>query len=219
MKYIFLHGLGQTAESWEKTVRVAELGADVLCPDLSAWLFACEPTYAKLYEAFEAYCGRFEEPLCLCGLSLGGVLALHYAIGHGARVSGLVLMGTPVSMPRAMLKLQNIAFRLMPEAAFRGAGFDKRGMISLCSSMTELDFRRELSRVGCRTLIMCGEKDRANRAASLELKRGIPRAKLSVISGAGHEVNVDNPAEVGEKLKRFFRETHAAAVIAAGREV
>ena len=39
MKYIMLHGLGQSSESWSDTVKVFNDDFEVLCPNLSDWLF------------------------------------------------------------------------------------------------------------------------------------------------------------------------------------
>lgn len=206
MKYIMLHGLGQKSSSWQRTVHVMNNSRDILCPDLSEWLHNTEPCYADLYRVLKRYCEQFDEPLNLCGLSLGGILALQYALEHSEKVNSLVLMGTQVSMPKNMLKLQNMIFRIMPNASFRKMGFNKTDMINLCKSMMDLDFRQDLKKIKCRTLVICGEKDKANKSASLELKQEIPNAEFSMISHAGHEVNIDNPLELGEKLNTFFRE-------------
>lgn len=74
MKYILLHGLGQTASSWEKTINaMAEEGKvwDISCPNLTDWLQDRKVCYDTLYRALEDYCGQFDEPICLGGLSLG----------------------------------------------------------------------------------------------------------------------------------------------------
>ena len=72
MKYIMLHGLGQSSESWSDTVKVFNDDFEVLCPNLSDWLFGKIPCYDTLYRTLETYCEQFEEPLNICGLSLGG---------------------------------------------------------------------------------------------------------------------------------------------------
>ncbi len=87
MKYILLHGFGQTS-----------------------------------YKALEKYCEKFKEPLCLCGLSLGGILAMEY------------------TMPKNLLKLQNILVHVIPNSIFSQMGFQKAYFINLCKSMFELNF-------------------------------------------------------------------------------
>ena len=109
-----------------------------------------------------------------------------------------MLIGTQYKMPRRLLKLQNVLFHLMPDSEFSKMGFQKSDFISLCKSMMDLDFSHQLRDICCKVLVVCGEKDRANRLASLQLAELIP------ILGAGHEVNIDCPSKLGEKLDGFF---------------
>lgn len=206
MKTVFLHGVGQDCTSWERTTAAMGSGADVLCPSFSEWLSGKEVCYANLYRALEEYCEPFNDPFCLCGLSLGGILALQYAIAHRDRVAALVLIGTQYQMPKRLLKLQNFLFCFLPNAAFQGTGFGKTDMRKLCRSMRHLDFGQDLRRVHCWTLVVCGEKDRANRAAALALKERIPRAQLAILPRAGHEVNTECPEALGDVLRVFLGE-------------
>ena len=86
MTTVFIHGLGQGPESWDP-VTAALGGADgSLRPDLSRLLAeGGSPSYPALYRAFSGWCRPLPEPLALCGLSLGAVLALHYALDHPER--------------------------------------------------------------------------------------------------------------------------------------
>ena len=181
-------------------------GFDVFCPSFSQWLEKKDPSYATLYQALERCCGQFDQPLNLCGLSLGGMLALQYGIEHPEKVNALVLIGTQFRAPKGLLQLQNLVFRLMPAASFQKLGFGKEEVMRLSRSMMDLDFAQELKTIRCPVLILCGEKDGANRAAALQLKDRIPRAEFSLIAKAGHEVNVDSPMELGKRLSAFFRE-------------
>ena len=65
-------------------------------------------------------------------------------------------------------------------------------------------FREDLGRIACPVLVLCGERDRANRKAALELRAGIPGAEAAWIPGAGHEVNRDAPEALAEVLREFF---------------
>lgn len=205
MEHILLHGLGQTAGSWREVI--AGLGGperSFLCPELSE-LSSCRPvTYDSLYRGFTALCRGISGPLALCGLSLGGVLALHYAIDYPERVGALALIGTQYRMPKGLLSFQNAVFRLMPERAFRGMGWDKADVIALCRSMGELDLSAGLPDIACPTLVVCGERDRANRKAAQELARRIPGAALSIVPGAGHELDTEDPEALSTLLGKFF---------------
>ena len=163
MKYIMLHGLGQSSESWSDTVKVFNDDFEVLCPNLSDWLSGKTPCYDTLYRTLETYCEQFEEPLNICGLSLGGILAMQYAIEHPEKMNSLVLIGTQYEMPKYLLKMQNLIFRIMPCSAFEKMGFQKTDFINLCKSMTELNFKHELKKISCSVLVVCGDKDKINK--------------------------------------------------------
>lgn len=208
MPYVFIHGLGQSAAGWKETVSRLPDGVREasVCPELFAPSLEAETGYPALYSAFAAYCGRLERPLDLCGLSLGGVLALHYAVEHPEAVRSMALLGAQFKMPRALLKLQNVLFGLMPESAFRETGLGKGVMIRLTDSMADLDFSGMLDRVRCPVLVMCGEKDRANLRASRQLERLLPAARLCVIPGAGHALNADAPGALAARLSEFYED-------------
>ena len=76
MKFIFLHGLGQTAASWRPTIETMGDEFEIFCPDLLDWCKDREACYSDLYQGLEEYCRQFKEPLHVCGLSLGGILAI-----------------------------------------------------------------------------------------------------------------------------------------------
>lgn len=207
MKYIMLHGLGQTSSHWEKTVDELDEKTDVVCPNLFALTQEKEVNYSNLYQAFCEYCQAFSEPFAVCGLSLGGVLALQYGMENPERVHSMVLIGTQYVMPKRLLQFQNIVFRFMPERAFKKMGLAKKEVINLSSSMMDLDFRKDLHKIKCPVLLICGEKDKPNMRASLNLKEQMPDSEFIVIENAGHEINMDAPEKLGGVLNDFFRKT------------
>lgn len=203
MSIVLLHGLGQTPASWDAAARLLE--AESLRPDLFALLRGGEVSYSHLYRAFADCCGRIPGPLHLCGLSLGGVLALQYSAENPGRVSSLALIGTPCVMPKRLLGVQNAVFRLMPERAFRQMGLPKKDLLALTGSMRSLDLRGSLANVSCPVLVLCGERDRANRKSALDLQAGLSHAELAWVPGAGHEANLDVPEALANRLTDFYR--------------
>jgi pimeloyl-ACP methyl ester carboxylesterase len=143
--------------------------------------------------------------LNLCGLSLGGMLALHFAIDNPEKVKTLTLIGTQYKMPKTLLKFQNIVFSIMPKSVFKNMGFQKKDIICLTNSMIDLDFSAKLKDVACNTLILCGTKDSANKKASKCLAESIIGSELKLIENAGHEVNKDNPKALALELESFYR--------------
>lgn len=207
MKNVFVHGLGQTPDSWKPVFSLLDGPGDCVFPDLAAMVSAGEATYARLYRAFTRLCDGLEAPLALCGLSLGGVLSLHYAVEHPERVGSLVLIAPQYKMPKRLLQVQNTLFRLMPRAMFRETGFEKAQFLQLCRSMMELDFSSALSGIACPTLVICGDRDRANRQACKDLARLVKRAELRVVEGAGHELNREAPEKLALLLREFYDRT------------
>lgn len=204
MKYIFAHGLGQGADSWNKTVSCMRERGEIECPDMFAVGDGGEISYGSVYEAFSAYCESAEGEFGICGLSLGAVLALNYVVEHPGKVKSLVLIGGQCVMPKGLLKLQNMLFRIMPEGVFKKMGMEKRKIIQLTNSMMELNFEQSLGTVECRTLVVCGEKDRANRDAAEMMSKRINGAELEIVEGSGHEVNVEAPERLAEILEAFY---------------
>lgn len=203
-KIILIHGSGHKAASWTETVSHLENREAVLCPELSALLAGKKASYPNLYAAFSAYCGRVGGPVHLCGLSLGGILALNYALDFPEKVKTLVLIGTPHKVPRATFALQNVVFRLLPKSTFASMAFDKQDTFALGNSMKNLDFSGRVGTIRCPTLLLCGEKDGANLKSARFLAQSIPGAELQVIAHTGHVVNEEAPAVLAEHLNAFY---------------
>ena len=61
-------------------------------------------TYKELYSAFSSECDKVNDEIVLCGLSLGAVLALNYAIDHPDKVKSLVLIAAQYKMPQKIIE-------------------------------------------------------------------------------------------------------------------
>lgn len=205
MANILIHGLGQTSASWERTLQGLEVSKEIYCPDLSTILGEGEISYSQLYSGFSAYCDKIAEKVNLCGLSLGGVLALHYAAENPKKVNSLILIGTQYRMPKKLLAFQNKIFELMPEKMFKEIGFGKAGVIALSQSMMDMDFTSELKNIRYPVLLLCGKKDRANRKATVSMSKELVNSKLVYIENAGHEANTDNPQRLAALINGFWK--------------
>lgn len=95
MKTILIHGSGHNATSWKETVSNMKNSTDIICPNLSSILNSKETSYANLYSSFVKYCGKIDGQIHLCGISLGGIIGLNYALDFPEKVKTLVLIGTP----------------------------------------------------------------------------------------------------------------------------
>lgn len=202
-KIILVHGSGHQASSWKKTVSFMRDKENILCPNLSSLLEGWPPSYENVYAAFVSYCSR-AEGVHLCGLSLGGILALNYALDFPARVQSLVLIGTPYKVPKLAFSFQNAVFRLLPKSLFETMAFDKNGTFALGKTMKHLDFAARVHEIQCPTLILCGEKDRANLKSARFLAQNIAHAEWKVLEGAGHVLNEECPKTLAEILNAYY---------------
>lgn len=191
MKLILLHGLGQTPAAWD-ALRMDLQASQVEAPSVFSGADGVL-TYQKIYDRLEKRYGDEEAPLCLCGLSLGAVLALDFALRHREQVASLILCAPQYRVPKWLIEVQNLMFRCMPSRAFADMGMSREDMISLTRSMKTLDFTDRLKNLTCPVTILCGEKDTVNQKAAKELAALLPHSRLEFVPNAGHEINRDNP--------------------------
>ena len=204
MKYLYLHGLGQKPDSWNRTIKETKVSGSSISLSLAEMSEEKDVTYKELYSAFSEVCDKEDEEIVLCGLSLGAVLALNYAIDHPDKIKALVLIAAQYKMPEKLLKFQNVLFRLMPNSMFKQTGFTKADVISLCDTMAELDFTESLHNVSCPVLIVCGEKEKENKKASKELACYLSKSSFYELLKTGHEVNIEAPEEMAMVLQKFY---------------
>jgi pimeloyl-ACP methyl ester carboxylesterase len=95
---VIIHGIGSTASSFSKVLaRVQPHVRRVIAPELPGHGFSESPSARLTPTAlFDSLCTGLDqlvtEPVILVGNSLGGALALRYAIERPARVCGLLLI-------------------------------------------------------------------------------------------------------------------------------
>ena len=201
---IFVHGSGHKAPSWEKTISYMTNNEDIVCPNLSSILEGKEASYENLYSSFVKYCNEFDGQIHLCGLSLGGILALNFALDFPQKVKTLVLIGTPYKVPKVAFSFQNIIFRFLPKSIFETMAFDKKNTFALGDTMKNLDFSDRVKNIKCPTLILCGKKDSANMKSADYLSQSIRSAELKIIENTGHVVNEENPKALADILNEYY---------------
>ena len=207
MKNILIHGLGQNEVSWNKVEEeLKSNNIKVETPSLYSMLKDITSDYDTLYKQFVNYCNGFDEKLNLCGLSLGGILALHYAKEFPDKVNSLILIGTPYKVPKFLFKVQGLIFKIMPRSTFEKIGCEKKDFIFLVNSMSNLDIEINLDKVTCKTMILCGVKDNQNMESAKLLNKSITKSSFKIIDNSSHEANVDNPKELANTIYDFWKD-------------
>lgn len=95
---VLLHGLASDSSTWERAIGpLADHGLRVLAVDLLGHGGSAKPAGGYLLDDFAVFLDALFEALgieaaTVCGHSLGGAIAVHFAYHHPARVQRLVLV-------------------------------------------------------------------------------------------------------------------------------
>ncbi|MEG0327711.1 MAG: alpha/beta hydrolase [Erysipelothrix sp.] len=203
MTIVFVHGLGQDKNAWDEVIQLVDYKDEIIIPQLNNFEISGSLTYENLYQEFCVLCHRVTS-VNLCGLSLGAILCLNYAIDYPEKVNSLAVIAPQYKIPKKLFKVQNTIFKLLPKSTFTKMGFSKEDTLSLVNSMGDLDFTDRLKGVNCPTLIVCGAKDNANIKAAKSLQALIPNSIYEEIPNSKHEINKENPSGLADKLNQFI---------------
>lgn len=89
------------------------------------------------------------------------------------------------------------------EHAAHGLAYTLRGVLAVQPAVAEL--APALATVTVPALVIVGAEDRRSLAASRELAAALPHARLVVVAGSGHLVNLTKPAEFNAAVVEFLR--------------
>lgn len=207
MKNILIHGLGQNNHSWDKTrVYLKDKGLDTICPNLYGIMTDNFMDYKNMYNSFADFCNSQEGKINLCGLSLGGILTLDFIKEYSEKVNSIILIGTPYKIPKILFKIQSLIFHIMPKSTFEKMECSKKEFITLVNSMSNLNIAKDLEKINCKSLIICGAKDNVNMESAKLLNNSIKNSEFKVISNSSHEVNIDNPEELSNIIYEFWKD-------------
>ena len=201
MKLIFLHGLGQSAESWKE---VRNLLTDY--PSEAIELFpAGVSNYQQAKERVYQHLAQETEPFILVGLSLGAALALELSSYDLPNLQGLVLSGCPLKLAGNILfKIQLMIFKLLPKSFFEKQGADKTHMVGVSEELKTLDLTQIAQNCHYPSLLICGSKDLPNLISMRKLYQLLPQAQFQIIPDGPHTLNTAKPKEFAEKTKSFL---------------
>ncbi|TAA65938.1 alpha/beta hydrolase [Streptococcus sp. LQJ-218] len=201
MKLIFLHGLGQSAESWKE---VRNLLTDY--PSEAIELFPSEvSSYQKAKERVYQQLSKKTEPFVLVGLSLGAALALELSSYDLPNLRALVLSGCPLKLAGNILfYLQLLIFKLLPKRVFEKQGADKALMVEVSEELKTLDLREIVRNCPHPSLLICGSQDKPNLSSMKTIQELMPNSQFQIIPDGPHVLNEVKPKEFAEQIKSFL---------------
>ena len=201
MKLIFLHGLGQSADSWKE---VQDLLADY--PSEALELFPSGVgTYQEAKECIYQHLSKETEPVVLVGLSLGAALALELSSYDLPNLQALVLSGCPLKLAGNIpFYIQSLIFKLLPKRIFEKQGADKSLLVGVSEELKTLDLREIAKNCSYPTLLICGSQDKPNLKSMKGLQQLIPNSKFQIIPDGPHVLNRAKPKEFAEITRSFL---------------
>lgn len=201
MKLIFLHGLGQSADSWKE---VQDLLADY--PSEALDLFPSGVgTYQEAKECIYQHLSEETEPFVLVGLSLGAALALELSSYDLPNLQALVLSGCPLKLAGNIpFYIQSLIFKLLPKRIFEKQGADKSLLVGVSEELKTLDLREIAKNCSYPTLLICGSQDKPNLKSMKGLQQLIPNSQFQIIPDGPHVLNRAKPKEFAEITRSFL---------------
>ena len=201
MKLIFLHGLGQSADSWKE---VQDLLADY--PSEAIELFPTGVgTYQEAKERIYQHLSEETEPFVLVGLSLGAALALELSSSEIPNLQALVLSGCPLKLAGNIpFYIQLLIFKLLPKRIYEKQGADKALMVGVSEELKTLDLREIARSCPYPSLLICGSQDKPNLSSMKGLHELMPDSQFEIIPNGSHVLNKAKAKEFAELTRSFL---------------
>lgn len=203
MRLIFLHGLGQGADSWQEVYRLLSDDHKVIC--LNLFEKGHLPRHLDDWQEKLNQLLDESDDTVVIGLSLGAVLALSLLKRSHPHLKGIVACAGQYRFARnSAFKLQVALFRLLPQRFFKQHGMDKANVLAFYKGIADLDLTDVLRKTTLPCQLVCGDRDRFNRKASQDLLRLMPNSRLEILKQTGHESNKENPKDLASVIKIFL---------------
>ena len=201
MKLIFLHGLGQSADSWKE---VQELLVDY--PSEALELFPSGvATYQEAKERIYQHLSEETEPFILVGLSLGAALALELSSYDLPNLQALVLSGCPLKLAGNIpFYIQLLIFKLLPKRTFEKQGANKSLLVGVSEELKTLDLIAIAGTCPYPTLLICGSQDKPNLSSMKAIQELMPNSQFQIIPDGPHVLNRAKPKEFAAITRSFL---------------
>ncbi|HJS19104.1 MAG TPA: 3-oxoadipate enol-lactonase [Anaerolineales bacterium] len=235
---VLIHSLGTDLRLWDDLVPRLDPTLQLVRFDLRGHGLSADPAGELTLVNFSADLAALLDHLeidkaVMLGISIGGLIALDFALRNQARVSCLILadtaarIGTPelwqsrIDTIRAhgMAHLADsiLARWFVPDFAarfpiqFQGLCTlfirnSAAGYTAACAALRDADLRAEVSQITVPTLVLCGAHDAATPPDIVqELAQSLPHAGFAVLPDAGHTPPIEQPQIMADQINAFLR--------------
>lgn len=229
---LLVHGAGASSLTWLRALCSLGRRARALAPDLPGHGQTTEgaaPGIESYREALRAFALAQKLPRpWIAGHSMGGAVAIDYALAYPGEVAGLVLCATAARLPVDPGLLELIEHRFAGfHRAFAAEAFGSgllpgdalaaaRDLLTAPRAVVLADFRacasydagHRLADLRLPTLVLAGAQDRVTPPAlARELAGGIAGARFVEVPEAGHMLPWEQPARVAHEILGFLERT------------
>lgn len=231
---LFLHGVGSDKRVWQPQLEHFAISRRAVAFDYPGYgesEFVDGATRDDFAAAILAAMDALEiESAHICGLSLGGVIAIAMHSAAASRCRSLVIADSFAVHPdgqgihdRSVAASQAMTMRELAEArsglllgseatdALKSeivntmAGIDPAAYRLGAAAVWLADQRDRASAIDVPTLVLVGDEDAITPPAlSEELAALVPHARLELIEGASHLANLDKPEEFNRAIDDFL---------------
>lgn len=228
---LFIHAAGSNGNTWHRQLADFAERHSPLAFDFPGHGRSGGTESLKSIEVYRDFLAALMDtlrlrPCVLVGRSMGGAIAMAFALAHPERVRALVLVATSArfDLPQEMLDTwKNVMlgraqqpftteafspktdFAVMREAWMEQVKTDPRVRYFDLVACNQFDSTARLGAIKTPTLIIAGRDDRITPAGHAEvLHRGIRGSKLMIIDDAGHSVSSEKPVEFNAAVNAFL---------------
>jgi pimeloyl-ACP methyl ester carboxylesterase len=228
---LFVHAAGSNGNTWQRQLAAFADGHSPLGFDFPGHGRSGGTESLKSIDTYRDFLSAFAgtlrlRPCVVIGRSMGGAIAMAYALAHPDRVRALVLVATAAhfELPHAMLDTwKNVMlgraqqpftteafspktdFAVMREMWMEQVKTDPRVRYFDLAACNQFDVTARLGEIKIPTLIVAGRDDAFTPPQQSEaLHKGIKGSTLLVIEDAGHMVSNEKPEEFNAALREFL---------------
>lgn len=235
---VFLNSLGGDLRIWDKLIPHFAGRFSIIRHDKRGHgLSDCPPGPYTIRDHANDLAGLLEhlqvKQAIVVGISVGGMIALDYAINHAQTVRALILCDTAAKIGTAEFWNERIAgiqengldgmaetilgrwfaptFSARHPAEYQGyynmlTRMPVAGYIATCQALRDADLRQLVGTIKAKTLVLCGSEDLATPPQlGRELAETLPEARFELIEKAAHHPCIEQPEAMAAKIDRFLQ--------------
>ncbi|HEV2514085.1 MAG TPA: 3-oxoadipate enol-lactonase [Devosia sp.] len=236
---ILVNSLGTNLHIWDDLVPLLGLRYRVLCYDKRGHgLSDAPPGPYRLDDHVADLLGLVEQcgfrQFSLCGISIGGMIAMRIAAQHPGRVRRLVLCDTAARIGTPQMWNDRIAqvrqggmaavadqvlerwvspgYRELRAADFAGwrnmlERCPAEGYVASCASVRDADLTADIGHISVPTRVIAGENDLATPPETVrQLADAVAGAEYRLVRRAGHVPSIEQPEWLCELICEHLRE-------------